>query len=294
MVAAMAEDDGLPTIDQLKGEVQVAAGLGDWLRCREVLLKAIDLDPNSCELHATNGYYTFMAGAQGLQEHERLSDHHLAVAREIDPRSPLPYYWAGRVFMARGNAPRARAEFATALEKQPGYGPAVQALTELDGGKPPVAAAAQTMQAARARVSAAGRNAVLVGLLVVSVAGGAFYHLRSDPEGFKKLAEELGTNLTITSASRNPPNLMIELGDAWHQLGEGEKENELRTIGPRAAIMGFEKVLIFSSGRHVAEASKDEVCPGGPCMLQPMPVVTGSGPPGAETVELKVPPDSGR
>jgi tetratricopeptide (TPR) repeat protein len=237
-------------------EAKAFAETSDWEAARKSMTSAIDDNPNSALFHALMAWYTHQCRSVPEFERQRLAEHHLAVALEIDPQNHEAHYLQGLVWAGGGNTTRARIALTTALKVRPDFTAAQSALDRL-GGKledeaapPREGTLATPRRNKRTLVLPLMVGTVLVGL----VAGGAF--LISGERN--TLAKEIGTSLTLVSASRVDKDLYIDFGEAWSTLAD--KHAEVAGIAQHLGQIGLVNAFVYSNSNPVAEIHDQIVC----------------------------------
>ena len=245
-------------------DARAAAESGDWNGARAAMARAIDICPNDASFHAYMAWYSHQATALPASESDRLSEHHLAVALEIDPNNADAHYVQGMLWSNGGNITRARIALTTAVKLQPDHRAATNALGRLSEK------AEVTEPVEVTRTTLPRRNKVKIRLpLVVAavavavVAGGAFF-LSSDSRGSSDLAKQLGTTLKLASVSRVGADLYIDVGTSWDSLAADERSNEMATVARNAGGMGLANVFVYARSIPVAESHGEAICIG-PC-----------------------------
>ena len=76
------------------------------------------------------------------------------------------------------------------------------------------------------------------------------------------------TRFSILSASQNPPDLMLEIGDAWHDMAADTRDAELAAVFERARELGFTNLAVYSGGERVWERISGSSCPEGTCVVK--------------------------
>jgi tetratricopeptide (TPR) repeat protein len=272
-------------------EAKVYADQGQWDEARAAMARAIDADANVAGFHALMGWYTSQSSLQPVFERQRLAEHHLGVALEMDPQSYLAHYYQGLIWTAGGNTTRARIALNTVLSINPKFQPATQALERINKGPAQPSASDQVQRPAAFGKRVKNKRIVPLAIataLVVGVGGGALYFL-TQPSGAADLARQLGTHLSIASASRagsGGQDLYVDFGKAWQSLARPEQEQELHTIANGAKNLGITNVFVFSQTKPVGEIHGDAICVGD-CVPQPA-VDPGRGG-GQAQATLKVP-----
>jgi tetratricopeptide (TPR) repeat protein len=244
-------------------DARTAADSGDWNGARAAMARAIDISPNDATFHAFMAWYSHQATALPASESDRLSEHHLSVALEIDPNNADAHYVQGLLWANGGNTTRARIALTTAVKLQPKHRGASSALDRLSEKAEPTAATEVTRSTTVPKQDRRKLRLPLVvaAVAVAAVAAGAFF-LSSDTRGFDDLAKQLGTTLTLGSASRAGADLYIDVGTSWENLADDQRSSEMATIARNAGGMGLVNVFVFSRSEAVAESHGEAICLG--------------------------------
>src|SRR5438132_1023956 len=133
--------DGMPqlkeetppdVVAQAAADAKTAADSGDWDGARAAMSRAIDAAPTTANFHALMAWYTFQCSTVSLAfERQRIAEHHINVALEIDPDNAQAHYCQGLIWAGGGNTTRARIALSTALKTRPDFQAAAQALDKL-------------------------------------------------------------------------------------------------------------------------------------------------------------------
>jgi tetratricopeptide (TPR) repeat protein len=267
-------------------EAKAAGDAGEWDAARAAMSKAIDADANNAGHHASMAWYTYQCSMQPAFERQRLAEHHLSVALELDPDHAQAHYYQGLIWAGGGNTTRARIALATALTLKPNFQAAAQAMDKL--GKVNEPSASKEMEKA---TFARPKKAKLVlplalGTVLMGALGGASLWYSGQQPGVSDLAKQLGTKLPLMSASRvgsAGQDLHIDVGKAWAALAPGDQTNELQNISRGAQAMKIVTVFVYSDSQPVGEVHGDAVCVGD-CVAKPATETNGTG----QTATLKV------
>jgi len=253
-------------------EAKICAEQGQWDDARAAMARAIDADAGNATYHALMGWYTSQSSVQPATERQRLAEHHLGVALEMDQNSCLAHYYQGMMWAGGGNTTRARIAFNTALSVNPKFQLAQQALERIGKAEPTASSEVARPNAYR-RTGKRGKIVPLVlANLAVAVIGGAVLYLLQQPPGASDLARQLGTHLPIASASRagtGAQDLYIDFGKSWQALSKQEQDEQLHAIANGARAMAIVNVFVSSQSRPVAEIHGETVCVGD-CLSQPL------------------------
>jgi tetratricopeptide (TPR) repeat protein len=248
-------------------EAKAAADSGDFDGARAALVRALDARSNDPSLHALMAWYTHQS--LGLAEHERnrLAEHHLQVALELDPQNAQAHYYQGMIWATDGNATRGRISLNTALRIQPDFSAAVRALESLNGRADETPA---PVEARSPRPSPPSRRrSILVATFAVVLGGGAaFLFLGGRDAALDSTAAELGTRLTLISVSKVNRDLYLDAGSSWRSQADADRAQEMATIAQKAQGLGYENVFVFSNSQAVAESHGGAVCFGDGCGVQ--------------------------
>jgi tetratricopeptide (TPR) repeat protein len=265
-------------------EAKAGADKGDWDEARAAMAKAIDLSANNATYHALMAWYTFQCSLQPAFERQRLAEHHLSVALEMEPENAQAHYYQGLIWAGGGNTTRARIALATALNLKPNFQAAAQALDKLGKVSEPKERETTSTSATFAR--AKSRKATLIlplaaALLLVGGGGAAVLYYSGQPAGAADLAKKLGTKLPLVSTSRAGSagqDLHIDVGPAWGKLSREDQATEMHNIGKGAQGMGIENVFVYSEGQPVAQSHGESVCMGD-CVVSPVAKPAEAGQP---------------
>jgi hypothetical protein len=255
-------------------EARACADVGDFDRAHAIVARAIDAAPNDAVLHAAIAWYGFRGRAGDAAERDRLCQHHMAVAFEIDPGSADAHYYQGRIWMEQGLGARARVAFESALKARPGFEAAQQAMARLVGTAPAPDAAVAPDPSKRARPRTP--LGLVIATVLTAIGGvGARFVLDSDGRELASLAKQLGTPLPIRSAGRADKQLRIDVGAAWSKLAADARAPEMAKIAQGAAAIGFDEVFLYAESHVVAESHGGQVCTDPTCLTSP--VIDGDG-----------------
>jgi tetratricopeptide (TPR) repeat protein len=267
---SLAAPDGV--VAQAVAEAKSLADIRDWDKAREALAKAIDASPNDPELHAQMAWYTYQCKAIVDFERDRLAQHHLGVALELDPENAKAHYYQGLMWEEQGTPVRARSAYMMAIKAQPDFAPAAKALDKLDKGGVEEPAPVQPGMASRAAMQRAPgarqRVMVLAGIMAAAAALGAVYFLAGGGE-HDEIANQLGTKLKLISASRAGNDLHIDAGESWKKMEDGDRASEMQKIATRAQALGYVNVFVYSNSMGVGEVRDGKVCASEGCVVGP-------------------------
>jgi tetratricopeptide (TPR) repeat protein len=261
-------DQNEPSKDAIRAaaEAKAAADKGQWDEARAAMTKAIDGASDNATFHALMAWYTYQCSIQPAFERQRLAEHHLSVALEMDPENAQAHYYQGLIWAGGGNTTRARIALSTALNLNPKFQAAAQALDKL--GKVNDAPSKETTQTTFARPRVQKAKLVIplaIGTLLLAGAGAAMLFYGGRPAGADDLAKQLGTTLTLVSTSRvgsAGQDLHIDVGKSWQRLPKDEQSNEVHNMAKGAKAMGIVNVFVYSDSSPVAEIKGDKVCLG--------------------------------
>jgi tetratricopeptide (TPR) repeat protein len=259
-------------------DARAAADSGDWNGARAAMARAIDISPNDASFHAFMAWYSHQATALPASESDRLSEHHLSVALEIDPNNADAHYVQGMLWANGGNTTRARIALTTAVKLQPDHRAATSALDRLSDKPEPTVPAEVTRSTALPKQSRRAKirlPLVVAAVSVAVVAAGAFF-LSSEGRGAADLAKQLGTTLKLGSVSRVGADLYIDVGTSWDSLAEDQRSNEMSTIARNAGGMGLANVFVYNRSQPVAESHGEAICLG-LCSSSPASPAPGQG-----------------
>jgi tetratricopeptide (TPR) repeat protein len=253
--------DAKGELDLMVSQARIAAEMGDWDGARKELAQAIDATPNDPEMHALMAWYTSRARSLPDPERERLTQHHLDVALQINPKCVQAYHYRGLILKGQGNAVRARLAFQEALSIKPDYTPTLQALEVLDGRRRTISVVALPAVIAGERGAAhkldrklsVDRRKMLIAALVMVAGGGAGYLTMNRDPPTVAWASKLGTNIPIKSVDHVGKEMRVDIGDAWFALFDAERAHEMNAIAAGASKLGYDKVMVVSRDRVVAE-----------------------------------------
>lgn len=250
--------------DRAAAEAKASADVGDYDAARAAMSRAIDGNPNDSSLHALMAWYTFQCNAVPAFERQRLAEHHLSVALELDPSNAQAHYYQGMIWAGGGNVTRARISLSAALNVRPDFQAAAQALDRL--GKAEITAV--TKENERPAQMRRGRRSLVLPLVlatvVMALGGGAILYFPGTgaQNAAADLARQLGTRLVLVSASRAGQDLHIDAGSSWETMPAGERTDEMRTIAKNAQLMGVTNVFVYANSAPVAESHGANVCVG--------------------------------
>ena len=265
MLEAIPETNDSQNATRAAAEAKAAADQGQWDEARAAMARAIDGASDNATYHALMAWYTYQCSMQPAFERQRLAEHHLSVALEMDPENHQAHYYQGLIWAGGGNTTRARIALSTALNLNPKFQPAAQALDKL--GKEPAAKEATGQQPTFVRPKKARLIVPLaLATMLLGAGGAAMLYLSSQPTGAGDLAKQLGTKLPLVSVSRvgaaGGQDLHIDVGDAWGRLPKEDQSAEMRTIATAAQGLGFVNVFVYSNSSPVAESHGEAVCLG--------------------------------
>jgi tetratricopeptide (TPR) repeat protein len=260
-------------------EAKASADKGQWDLARATMSKAIDGAADNATYHALMAWYTYQCSIQPAFERQRLAEHHLAVALDLDPDNHQAHYYQGLIWAGGGNTTRARIALSTALNLKPNFQAAAQALDKL--GKVNEPAASKEMERPK---FAGSRKAKLIlplaiATLLMAAGGGAAIYYSGQQPGASDLARQLGTHLPLVSASRvgsGGQDLHIDVGTAWAGLSPGDQATEMHNIAKGAQALGIVNVFVYSESQPVAESHGEAVCVGD-CVAKPALQASGGG-----------------
>jgi tetratricopeptide (TPR) repeat protein len=279
----------------LEAEAKSLADIGEFDRARETIKRAIDHTPNDPELHARMAWYTFRCSGIEAHERERLAEHHIGLSFELKADNPHAHFYRASIWIAEGNAARAKGALESALRADPRFAAAREALDRLGGGGAAVAAqpvaAPHAPHAAKRRVVRTSIVALTTAALLVGAVG--YFLLSADDRELAHLAKQLGTKLTLQSANKAEQELRIDVGASWTTLSPDEHAREVQTMGDRARALGFPHLFVYSNTRPVAESHEGKACADATCMAMPV-FETGPGGPRSLTNLPKTPGDPAR
>ena len=265
-------------------EAKASADKGQWDEAREAMSRAIDGAPDDATYHALMAWYTYQCSMQPPFERQRLAEHHLTVALEMDPENHQAHYYQGLIWAGGGNTTRARIALSQALNLKPGFQAAAQALDKLTKPSEPAPSSKETLPAAFVKPSKAKLVVPLaIGTLLAAAAGAAMIFSSPAPAGAADLAKQLGTHLPLVSTSRvgsGGQDLHIDVGSAWGTLSAGDQATEMHAIAKGAQAMGIINVFVYSASQPVAESHGDAVCVGD-CLQKPPMKPVGARKPAA-------------
>jgi hypothetical protein len=266
MLEAIDQSEAAKEAVRAATEAKAAADQGSWDDARAAMARAIDGVPDNATFHALMAWYTYQSSMQPAFEKQRLAEHHLNVALEMDPENHQAHYYQGLIWAGGGNTTRARIALSQALTLKPGFQAAAQALDKLAKVNDPAA----SKEAERPTTFAKPKKAKLViplaiATLLLGGAGVAALHYTSAPPGASDLAKQLGTKLPLVSASRvgsGGQDLHIDVGTAWGTLQRDGQSAEMHAIAKGAKAMGIVNVFVYADSQPVAESHGETVCVG--------------------------------
>ncbi len=268
---------GVREEEALRAQAASLASIGDFDGARAALTGAIDAAPNDPELHALMGWYSFKCQKLAAPERDRLAEHHLNVSNSIAADNVHATYWQARLWIERGNLPRARAALEAVLRSNPGHQLAKEskeAIDRLDGKTPaPTAVAAGP----RRRRPAARVGLVIVTVLSLVAGGAGYWMLNAESRELRDLARQLGTDLSLRSASRDKDELLVDVGGSLSSLSVPEQNGQMQKIVDGAAKMGIAHVFFFADSKPLAEAHEGKLCADESCLTTPPPEVGEDG-----------------
>jgi tetratricopeptide (TPR) repeat protein len=284
------QNEGSKEAIRAAAEAKAAGDAGDWDGARAAMAKAIDADANNAGYHALMAWYTWQCSIQPAFERQRLAEHHLSVALEMDPENAQAHYYQGLIWAGGGNTTRARIALATALNLKPNFQAAATALDKLSKVSETSTSASKEMERTTfARPHKTKAKLVLplaIATLLMGAGGGAAMYFSGQQPGISDLAKQLGTKLPLVSASRagsSGQDLHLDVGKAWGALGAGDQTNELHNIARGAQAMKIVNVFVYSESQPVGEIHGESVCVGD-CVVKPAMQPNRSG----QTATLKV------
>jgi tetratricopeptide (TPR) repeat protein len=269
MLEAIPEqDDPTQVAGRAAAEAKTCAERGEWDEARATMAKAIDALPNNATYHALMAWYTFQCSIQPAFERQRLAEHHLGVALELEPQNAQAFFYQGLIWAAGGNTTRARIALSTAVTINPRFTQAQQALDKL----PKMGEAGTSKEMEKVAAPAAFRPKksrlvvpLAISTVVMAMAGaGVYFYVLQDP-GTAGMARQLGTRLPVVSSSRvgnGGSDLYIDVGKGWQQLSLSDQNGEMQTIAQGARAMGVVNVFLFSESQPVAESHGEKICVG--------------------------------
>jgi tetratricopeptide (TPR) repeat protein len=247
-------------------EAKASADQGQWDEARAAMAKAIDAASDNATFHALMAWYTYQCSIQPAFERQRLAEHHLSVALEMDPENAQAHYYQGMIWAGGGNTTRARIALSTALNLNPKFQAAAQALDKL--GK----VSEEPSQSKEIQRPTFGRQKkakliipLALGVVLLGGGGAAMLHYSGQPAGASDLAKQLNTKLPLVSTSRvgsSGQDLHIDVGKAWEKLPKDEQSAEMQNIAKGAQSIGIINVFIYSDSQPVAESHGDKICLG--------------------------------
>ena len=264
-------------------EAKASGDRGEWDEARAAMARALDLDATNATYHALMAWYTYQSSMQPAFEKQRLAEHHIGVALELEPENAQAHYYQGLIWAGGGNTTRARIALSTAISLNPKFQAAAQALDKISKvGTGDSSASREMERASSARPKKTKASLVLplaLGTVLVAALGGALLYLSGQPAGGSDLARQLGTKLPLVSASRagsSGQDLHIDVGKAWGAMSAGDQNTEMHNIARGAQAMGITNVFVYSESQPVAEVHGDAVCVGD-CVARPVTQSTAKG-----------------
>jgi tetratricopeptide (TPR) repeat protein len=247
-------------------EAKASADKGQWDEARAAMTKAIDCASDNATYHALMAWYTYQSSMQPSFEKQRLAEHHLSIALEMEPENAQAHYYQGLIWAGGGNTTRARIALSTALNLNPKFQAAATALDKLGKVNEPSSQSKEALPQTFARPKKA-RLVIPLALATVLLGGGGFamLYVSGQPAGASDLAKQLGTKLPLVSSSRvgsAGQDLHIDVGKAWRDLPKDEQSTEMGNIARGAKAMGIVNVFVYSESSPVAESHGDKVCVG--------------------------------
>jgi tetratricopeptide (TPR) repeat protein len=274
MLEAIPEqNDSLKEAIRFATEAKVSADQGQWDEARASMAKAIDASADNASYHALMAWYTYQCSLQPAFERQRLAEHHLSVALEMEPENAQAHYYQGLIWAGGGNTTRARIALATALNLKPNFQAAAQALDKLGKVNEPPPKDAQQPAYVRPKTSKAKLVLPLAIATVLLGAGAvAMIFMGDAPAGASDLGKKLGTSLPLKSTSRvgsAGQDLHIDVGPAWAKLSQADQANEMHTMAKGAQAMGITNIFVYSDSQPVAESHGETICVGD-CVINPI------------------------
>jgi tetratricopeptide (TPR) repeat protein len=260
-------------------EAKAAAENGEWDEARTAMTKAIDGAPDNATYHALMAWYTWQCSIQPAFERQRLAEHHLSVALDMDPDNHQAHYYQGLIWAGGGNTTRARIALSQALALKPNFQAAAQALDKLGKVNEPAAAKESERPTLVKRRKATLILPLAIGTVLMAAIGGATIFYSGQQPGANNLAKQLGMTMPLVSASRvgsSAQDLHMDVGRAWGSAGAADQTRELQNIARGAKALGIVNVFIYSDSQPVGEIHGDAVCVGD-CVAKPVMQPTANG-----------------
>jgi hypothetical protein len=261
-------DQNDPSKDAIRAaaDAKVAADQGQWDEARAAMARAIDGASDNATYHALMAWYTYQCSIQPAFERQRLAEHHLSVALEMEPENAQAHYYQGLIWAGGGNTTRARIALSTALNLNPKFQAAAQALDKLGKVNEP----GQSKEVPQLPTFARPKKARLViplalATLLMGGGGAAMLYYSGQPSGASDLAKQLGTRLPLVSTSRvgsSGQDLHIDVGKTWGTLSKEDQSAEMSNIAKGAKAIGIVNVFVYSESDPVAESHGDAICVG--------------------------------
>jgi len=252
-------------------EAKACADQGDWDGARAAMARAIDAASDNAGHHALMAWYTHQCSLQPDFERQRLAEHHLNVALDLEPENAQAHYYQGMMWAGGGNTTRARIALSTALNLKPSFQAAAQALDKL-GKQPAAKETTSTFARPKARPKTKLVLPLALATALTAAGAGAGLYYSSQPAGAADLAKQLGTKLPLLSTSRAGPGLQdlhVDVGPSWAKLSPSDQTNEMLTIARGALGIGIQNVFVYSQSQPVAESHGEAICVGD-CVIQPI------------------------
>jgi hypothetical protein len=104
-----------------------------------------------------------------------------------------------------------------------------------------------------------------IATVLTALLGGGITYLGGQSREVSDLERQLGTRLTLVSASRvgaKMQDLYIDAGPSWETVAPDERSTELSNIAKGAKSLGIENVFLYSQGQPVGEVHGEAVCLG--------------------------------
>jgi tetratricopeptide (TPR) repeat protein len=263
MLQPNAETTETADASRAAAEARAAADSGDWNAARAAMARAIDVSPNDAGYHAHMAWYSSLADALPAFERQRLAEHHLSVAFEIDANSADAHYVQGLLWAGDGNTTRARIALSTALKLRPDHRGATTALDRLSD-KPqeaPVETPGTSFVPGARRRPKLRLSLIVGGALTALITAGGFL-FSPETRAMNDLAQQLGTKMSIESVSRVSQDLYIDVGGAWDNLSAEQRASEIGAIAQHAGGLGVTNVFVYARSQPVAETHELKTCIG--------------------------------